>query len=173
MTRTEAEELVLELLANAPSSFAALYGFVARQATTTRPSVKEISTASSHNENTNDGFRHQTQTCRSMHCRSTRLDCGQLLPDGHAEWARRASHKPVLSPWTVDLEPSEAAVVVHASDAESAHRALAEWLAVHPQFEIRPETSVQKAAASFQLRNGTVVSGGVQLRSQLLKRRSK
>jgi len=97
----------------------------------------------------------------------------ELLPDGHAEWARSASPKPVFSPWTVDLEPSEAAVVVHASDAESARRALAEWLAVHPQFEVRPETSVVKAAASFQLRNGTVVSGGVQLRSQLLKRRSK
>jgi hypothetical protein len=40
MTRIEAEEQILELLANAPSSFAALYGFVARGATAPRPSVQ-------------------------------------------------------------------------------------------------------------------------------------
>ena len=39
--KIEAEELLLDLLANAPSSFAALYGFVVRSLGS-RPSVKEM-----------------------------------------------------------------------------------------------------------------------------------
>ena len=42
MKRAEVEDLVLELLANAPSSFAALYGFVARQNAGLQPPVTDI-----------------------------------------------------------------------------------------------------------------------------------
>ena len=201
--KIEAEELLLDLLANAPSSFAALYGFVVRSLGS-RPSVKEmidILTALETSgcvrvaQMTSDGsYRVPNLSDRAFAQRryenwlqvpgaDLSVDAlsfdpvgiwFELLPKGLADWTRRVSTRGHGSPpWTLDFNASDDTVVVHAPDAHAAHDALTKWLMLNPDYEARKDGTTMKSVPSFALRNGTVISGGVQVRTQLFKKASR
>lgn len=201
MKRVEMEELVLELLANGPSSFAALYGFVARNDTLSRPSIREMIDVLNALESsgwvrvmqmTPEGnyktahFRDRViaQQRYEKWLQAERADLSvdalsfdqvgiwiELLPAGRAEREKTVSKKPAGPTWTLDFNSSDDAVVVRAPDVEAARHALTEWLMLHGEFEALEERTVLKTVPPFRLRNGTLVAGGVEVRSQLVKKR--
>jgi hypothetical protein len=52
---------------------------------------------------------------------------------------------------------------VHAEDAATAERVLADWLVRNPEIEVTPGSRVVEVATGYHRRDGTLTEGGVRL----------
>lgn len=87
----------------------------------------------------------------------------ELQPKGRSEWAKWSEAADASHKWTLDQSAETSTITVHASTAEDAEQALAEWLEQHPDIEIVSDTGVEPSAG-FRLRDGAFVAGGICLR---------
>lgn len=190
----EIEDLILELLANAPSSFAALYGYVIRESTVP-PSVDDVLSVLADFE-TRRWIRIRQLTSEGSFRTPTELDLAgakaeyhrwldgaaaseltadklsfdevglwiEIEPDGRCEWRNRAGQERVGRRWVLDQDDRARTITVHAEDLGSAERVLKEWRERHPTIHILPESRIVEPVPEYRVHDGSVVRGGVRLK---------
>jgi hypothetical protein len=189
----EIEDLVLELLTNTPSSFAALYGYVFRQAISP-PSVDDLLTLLDDFENrgwtrcrqmAGDGsFRAPTDLDRARASAEYRrwLDGAgvseltadklsldeigfwvEVPPGGRSEWSRRAGQESDHR-WLLDQDDRTHTIIVHAEDLRSAECVLKAWLERHPAIRVLSDSRSVERVAEYRSRDGSMVKPGIRLR---------
>lgn len=189
-----AEDRILELLANGPSSFAAIYGFLARQDIGMRPSVGEVIGVATDLERngwirvcrlTPEGrydevtdperVRIEREYRRWLETPTADLSVDalsideiglwfELLPNGLDEWKKRTSSVEETPPFTVDFNATSGVVRIRAVNVDIAKRLLAEWLMRNPRTDAVLRSMVIEDVDTFQLRNGRTMNGGIELR---------
>lgn len=200
MNGTQSEELVLELLANGPSSFAALYGFLARQNAEGRPRVAEILelmvalekrgwvralrvTADGAYAAVTDADRARAEREYREWLEAPMTDLSvdalsidevglwlEMQEEGRVNWESRSEARDSRSHWTLDQDEATQTIVVYAGDAGAAELALENWLRTNPGIELLIETRDLRSVSEFRLRDGTVFAGGVRLQSRYRER---
>ena len=157
MFGSQVQDDVLELLVNAPSSFAALFGYLSRGATT-RINVADLAAVLTEFEKRgwvrlcllsgNGAFRPVTKEDlhRAIAEYSAWLDHAtdsgigvdelsldevgvwvELLPAGRKEWEQRSAPAPTSKGWVLDQDAAAGTVTINAKDVGSAERALLDW----------------------------------------------
>ncbi len=189
----EIEDLVLELLTNTSSPFAALYGFVFRELGW-RPSVADLFTVLDDLERrgwvrtqqlgADGGLRTPTDLDRARARKEyagwldeavpSQLAAGEVSLDevglwveiqqsGRTEWSRRAGEDSLGDRWILDQNDATRTITVHAEDVASAERVLDSWLRLNAHMSINPETRTVEHVSEYQRRDGTVVKPGIRL----------
>jgi len=166
------QDEVLELLVNAPSSFAALFGYLSRGATM-RIKVADLAAVLTEFEKrgwvrlhqmTSDGaFRllGKEDLRRAVVEYSAWLDHApdsglgvdelsldevgvwvEILATGRQEWEQRAGPERISESWVLDQDSEAGTLTISAKDVGSADRVLSDWQRRHPQSSLLSRSRV-------------------------------
>ena len=191
MTQTEIEDVILELLANVSSSFAALYGYVVRQAPASL-SVDGLFAILAELEHrkaiqialaTADGTsRSPTDLDRARATAEYRrwldgVDPSELTPNklvldevgiwieitpvGWTELRARAADRDDRK-WMLDQDEAAKTITIHAADVELAESVLLEWMERHPNLRLSSNRTIEYVS-EFRLGDGSFIKSGVRL----------
>lgn len=190
----ELRDTILELLSNAPSSFAALYGYVVRAGWPSVPVGAALVVLEEFEAQgwvrvvrvTGDG-RHRAATSSdradaaaayqawlgglprsSMTAEGLSTDevglWFEITPSGFEASKKRAGEDQGDPPWALDDDAQEHVINIYAEDLEIANRALLDWLEEHHGMAVVAGTRCVEPVAEYHLRNGSRIRDGIRLR---------
>ena len=195
MSKLEVEETVLELLANAPSSFAALYGFLVRQNEGGRLRVAQVLgvvteleqrgwirarrvTPEGQYEGVAETYRvHAEQEYRDwLEAPNANLSVDalsideiglwlEIRPEGRDAWRKIAESEEPLPKWALHQDARTHSITVYAEDVDTAENALLAWLRSNPGAKLVSDSRVMEPVSEFHLNDGTKVAPGVRLQA--------
>jgi hypothetical protein len=87
----------------------------------------------------------------------------EILPQGRTEWRKWSGEANAAQNWMLEQDAEKSTIVVYAKNAETAEKTLNDWLAQNPDMRIDPRSRDVVSVDHFQLRDGTLVEGGVRV----------
>jgi len=185
------ETAILELLANGPSSFAALYGYLARNSLIFQDAgaafdrlldmeqrgLVLIRATDDHGKlgSANAAFRKRARTEYEEWL--TKLDTTQLTPEAVALdevglwFAPGPQGQTLIASWhqgeapdeTWELDATPGSIVIRAPTEAIAMRELNAWLLHHPDRTIDPDSRTEKPLKDVTLRSRRALEDGIQI----------
>jgi hypothetical protein len=182
------QEEILDLLSLAPSSFAALYGFLVRGGTA--PDVRRVWTILTELElggklrlwklSPDGGVSEMSKADREAALAAYE---NWLAPMGNDVAVDSVSVDsigcwltPIATPtdsaaspaWELDEDGTTGEVTIHAADEVQARRILADWIA-RKRYSVEPQEPKLESVIGYRLRSGQFVDGGVRLITRIQK----
>jgi hypothetical protein len=186
------QNAVVDLLANGPSSFAAVYGFLVRTGATPRDfdlvwcdmaDLERAGIVSASRLTAQGVFEHPSDSWRLNAVSEYRVwlaDLEDVSPEALSvdeiglwyllteQGQALAQADPTGAPWSLDVDEAASLITVQAGNESTARRALADWVSTNPECSEANVVEVMPIE-EFVLRTGQVVRPATRVVAMLRK----